>query len=285
MGKILRFHLFRLSLRRSQQKHISEFLNGLKDREEWLRALFSQTVEFRHRGVDYAYIPIESTDGTGLIYGRIGRRIIEVENRSPAHGFTEYLHEAWKAAVLILDPGDHKDGQKLSIQSHPDVGKPSSIAPRLIQALEERIDGLSYLTSVHEISNEEAFWDFVKRNEGRVTRLTVLLEVPNMFGGDQEYDDEMRKFRDIEHAQKVKVEISNPEGLDLDTERVHYTVEKAMSKGTGLVTARAMGKNNKFSSENQQEVALVEVPDDNKELSLEELKGEFADRILGRDEV
>lgn len=216
-----------------------------------------------------------------FLVGKIGREVSEVENTAPEDGYREYVHDAWKAAVVVVDPADHEDGQKMSVQFHPDVGNPATLAPRLLQAMEQQQEWAPYLSSVHPITNTEAFWDFVRRNEGKITSIRFELDVPNMFGGDDEYTKEMRAFRDKEKAQKIAVEILSQDGIETDTDRVRYTVEKAMEQGTGTVRARAMG-NQIFSSQKQQESVRIPESEDSERRSLIDRATELANRMLGR---
>lgn len=283
MGKEHRFDLFRLSLRKRKQMDIFEAIERT-GREDWIRRLFTQKTSFRHHGTDYVYVPLDPKLTAPYLVGKIGRKVSEIEYTAPEDGYMEYVHDAWKAAVVVVDPSEHEDGQKLAIQFHHDVGKPSTLAPRLIQAMEGQQEWLQYLTAVHPITNTEAFWDFVKRNEGKITYIRFELEVPNMFGGDDEYAKEMKAFRDKEKAQNVAIEIKNPDGIDADTDRVRYTAEKAMGQGTGNVKARAMGKNNRFSSQKQQESARIPIGEEGERRPLIERAADLASRILGREQ-
>lgn len=207
----------------------------------------------------------------------------KLENTHPDDGYEEFVHDTWNAAVVVVDPTEHDDGQKMAIQFHPEVGRPSTLAPRLLQAMEQQQEFNQYLSALHPITNTEKFWDFVSRNEGKITHIRFDLEVPNMFGGDDEYSKEMKEFRDKENAQSVAIEVSNPDGIDANTDRIRYTANKAMTQGTGKIKARAMGKNNNFTSQNQQESARTPVEDDPKQRPLIARAAELASRILGRD--
>ncbi|MEE3359363.1 MAG: hypothetical protein VX248_05385 [Pseudomonadota bacterium] len=283
MRKEYKFDLFRLSLRKRTQIDIEERIRPFT-REEWIRLLFSQTISFRHHATDFTYVPLDPSDTSPFVVGKIGREISELENTPPEDGYKEYIHDSWKAAVVVVDPTEHDDGQKLAIQYHRDVGKPSTLAPRLLQAMENSQDFRQFLSAVHPITNQEAFWEFVNRNRGKVTFIRFELEVPNMFGGDEEYDKEMKQYRDIENAQTIAIEIKNPDGIDADTDRVKYTVEKTMAQGTGKLKAKAMGKNNKFSSEQQQESVRIPLEQEESSSGLLSRAASIAGRILGRDE-
>lgn len=200
----MRFDLFRLSLRERRQKDLFAEIDHMT-RDEWIRALFSSRVTFSHHGVDFVYVPVGEDSSGGYIFGKIGRRVSEIEYTAPEDGYQEYVHDAWKAADLVVDPYAHEDGQKVAIQFHSDVGRPGSLAPKLVEALEEAQELKHFLTSIHPITNSEAFWSFVARNEGKITKIRFELEVPNMFGAEDEYEREMREFREKEKAQKVVI--------------------------------------------------------------------------------
>ncbi|MFU1478972.1 hypothetical protein ACM25N_15175 [Roseovarius sp. C7] len=282
MPKEHRFDLFRLSLRQREQIDILEAIEP-RDREQWIQFLFSQQTVFRHHGTDFVYVPLDPKKTHPYVVGKIGREVSELENSPPEDGYREQIHDAWKASVVVVDPTEHADGQKLAIQYHPDVGKPSTLAPRLLQAMQQQQDFQPYLSAVHPITKTEAFWEFVNRNKGQITYIRFELEVPNMFGGDDEYSREMKAFRDKEKAQTIAIEVQNPDGIEADTERVRYTAEKAMSQGTGKLTAKARGKNNKFSSRKQQESTRVPMGDDSEKRPLIDRAAEIASGILGRD--
>lgn len=277
----IQFDLFRLSIRTSKQGSFTAQLSGIGTREDWIRHIFSKAVEFTYYGKTYAYIPSPSSDD-GYCYGQIGFQNFELANQPPEQGFKEYISETWRASHVVIDPTDHSDGQKLSIQKIPEGAGTNAITDRLIKALQESVSKPPFLTAIHPITQSEQFWEFAERNRGQITRLTVRLEVPNMFGGDGEYDQEMKDYRDFENAQKVKIELINPEGLNTDSERVAYTVKRAMDDGTGQVTAKAFGKNNTFSSQEKQVSVKVDLDEaDDKSISRKIMR--LANKVLGRE--
>lgn len=280
--KDLRFDLFRLSLRQRHQEDLFVSVERM-GREDWIRTLFSKRVEFSHYGAELIYVPIKGNSSDRYVLGKIGREVSGLEYTGPEDGYQEYIRDTWKATMFVVDPTDHEDGQKVAIQFHSEFGKPNALAPRLLIALEEAQELKHFLTAIHPITSSEAFWSFVNRNEGKITKIRFELEVPNMFGAEDEYEREMREFREKEKAQKVVIEIKNPDGVDPHTERVRFTANKAMSQGTGKVTAKAMGKGNNFSSDEQQVYSKLVVPENDEDQI--EVNDSQAKMILGRDEV
>ena len=113
-----RFDLFRLSLRQRAQKSIFDAIEKQRTREEWIRHLFSQTTEFRHHGTEFVYGPLNPEETKPYVVGKIGRPVSEEEYTPPEDGYKEYIHDAWKAAVVVCDPRESDDGQKIAIQFH-----------------------------------------------------------------------------------------------------------------------------------------------------------------------
>lgn len=284
MSEIL-FEQFRLNLRSRVQRTLFGKYDDLS-RDEWIRLLFSVDVEFMHYGSLYHYVPKPVDADAKVLVGRLGRKTYATKNTPPESGLEEYIDETWRACVIVIDPTEHKDGQKVAMQRLPEVGSPVALLPQLIQALEGSFasDGAPFSTSINPISSSQEFTNFVKKNQGKVTRVSFYLDVPNMYNSEDEYDREMKAFRDKEHAQKVKIEISNPDGIDADSERVRFTAEKAMERGTGKVTAKAMGKNNTFSSQKTQKKVKIQLDDDEAGSPLIDQAEANANRIFGRDE-
>jgi hypothetical protein len=112
---------FRLSLTERKQGSI---LNPKLNREQYLRGIFTNKVKFlvSHIGNDFHYVP-SNTEEQGTLIGNIRRNYVIDENSSPEEGFTPTSHAGWKAAVLIIDPTSHKDGQKIAMNNDKRVGK------------------------------------------------------------------------------------------------------------------------------------------------------------------
>lgn len=276
-----KFHLFRLSLREREQGDLFVDVD-MKTREEWIRALFQTETNFTHYGTLYTYIPVYLKYRTDYLYGKIGREKIEIESLPPEDGLKTYTRETWQSSAIVIDPTPHSDGQKVALQFNSDVGDPSALAPRLIKALEERQKLIHYLTSINPITDSQEFWDFVKKNRDSITSIRVELEVPNMFGADDEYDKEMKQYKEKENAQRVAIEIKNPDGVNAESERVKYTVDKAMNQGRGSITARARGKR-KFKSSAKQVISEVPHYVSLEELDVNDPSDTNLKSILGRE--
>jgi len=79
-----------------------------------------------------------------------------------------------------------------------------------------------------------------------------------MFGGTDEFEEEMKGFRDEENARNVSLALKNPKGLDLKTEKMRRAVQYT-SKGGGSIVAVAKRRRHYNSNYHGKRVEL-EVP-------------------------
>jgi hypothetical protein len=273
------FELYRLSL--LPRTHGDLFADGPDkiNREQWLREVFGKEQPFSHRGSDFHYVPTHQDSNTGDIIGKVGRKVLRDENKPPSEGLEDITHEAWMAAMLVLDPTHHDDGQKLAIQSVNAVGKPIMLVKSLVSTINERSPHGPYLIQAAQIIEEQSFWDFVKENEGKVTSLTLDFIVPNMFGSSDEFSNEIKEFRDNEEANNVKLTIKNEGGIKPDTKRMKLGVQYA-TRGGGKIRAKA-GKKFYNSANSVKRSYLDDVKETGTELV--SVARKFANRILGRE--
>jgi hypothetical protein len=273
-----RFELFRFSLLERDQRDLFEPKEIT--RADWLRQVFSEATPFCHHGTEFHYAPALDHSDSNIIVGRVGKHVLREENLPPDEGLEDITRDTWLAAVMVLDPTDHLDGQKLAVQHIQNVGKPSSLVKQLTQAINDKYQG-PYQIEPSQIVEAQSFWDYVKEYRGLITSISFDFISPNMIGADDEFHDEMREFRDNEKARKVKLILQNEDGINPETERVERAVNYALSESRGKVTAKARGKPS-YSSSNEIKFSYVE---DVKEKGAELVKvaKEFSNRILGRE--
>lgn len=251
-----------MTLRR--QITIEEYSSHARDtptREQWLRRIFSNRIVFFDRGKQYYYTALSVEEGEAL-HGRIGREITEKENLSPDQGFEKTQHSSWQAAEVIIDPTSHQNGQQLLIEIKPSVGTTNSIINALTNYLNKTQHHSPYLFDIGAISDPKTFWDFSAENKGKITSLTFEVTVPNMFGHANNFDEEMRKYREYEKAQKVSTTIKSPDGLDSETDTIKNAVDYT-SKTGGTIKAKAKNKKYYNSNKNQRKVQISEIKETN----------------------
>lgn len=272
------FELYRLSLTMRAQKDIESPISD-PARVDYLRQVFSGYLKFMHHGIEYHYVPAPDQSSDTALLGRIGRAISTVENLPPHEGFQERVHESWKASVIVTDPTEHADGQKVAVQVDNGVGKTSRLIYELIEEINVKNMHSAYHIEVEPIFSPDSFWDFVKENEGEITSLTFEFVAPNMFGGHDSITEELRNFRDHERAQKVRISLHSSDGLKADTNNVKESVDY-VTKGCGKIRARAGGRS--YNSTKKTQTTHIDVSEEEKEPFLVTAAKKIS-RILGRE--
>ncbi|MES1203072.1 MAG: hypothetical protein ABUS57_16675 [Pseudomonadota bacterium] len=257
----MKLDLFRLSLLPREQVDAFE-LRGAGDRpltrEECLRLIFGRPFVFQHKGGEMHYVPLPpNSQHPTIMIGRVGRRLKVVENEPPEAGLGEMQHPYWKAMTVLIDPSHHADGQKFAIEHQFRVGKTTAVANSLSEYLNHSEPPLPFAVEISAIADPATFWEFVRENRGEVTSVTFELIAPNMFGQRNDLDREMRDLRDNEKARRAKLQLENPDGLELETPRVKETVAYTV-EGGGAIKAKTKSKK-RYNSDNK--IRRVVVPE------------------------
>ncbi len=247
----MQLELFRISLTARAQGDFDDLKgkNGsIPTREECIRHAFSKMIQFSVRSKAYYYTPVPDFEEKIGIFGRIGRQLQVQESLPPEEELTEIVRPQWQSSKIIIDPTHHDDGQQIAIESKSDVGNCNTI----LKAIAEHINRnafIPYIIEIGPIIDTRTFWDFEKENRGRITKITVTAPVPNMFNHSGNIDNDMKEYRDKERASTVTHSLANPDGLNVETERVREGVEYAAKTG-GSIRATALGKKT-YNSDNK----------------------------------
>lgn len=255
------FDLIRLSLLERSQLDAFEpraSSGTILNREEWLRHILSERIEFVHRKKRFVFVPLVQD---GLIGGGIGRSRVSLENEPPEAGYEPVEREFWKAATFLLDPRTHADGQKIAMERVPDVGEPLAVVKSLAAHLNE-VRPSPYTVEVGLISEERDFWEFVQAHEGQITAASFEFIAPNMFGMSTDYDAEMKDLQQEEGVEQASLTLRSSEGLRLRTPRVEQAM-RYISRGTGRVRARTR-KGGSYNSDRSAQQVYVDEPDGRK---------------------
>jgi hypothetical protein len=236
---------------------------GRITRENWLREVFGKSIAFAHMGHQFHYVPETETDSSALplMMARVGRQVSVKENDPPAEGLHEKHRDAWLASAIIMDPTHHEHGQRVAMQYHHDIGKPMALLTSLAAHINRESPPEPYTLSVAPIIDASTFWHFVNANKNAVTNVTFDLVPPNMFDGPENMDKELKELRDLERARKIRLELENPDSLNLETKRIHGIVDYA-AQGGGDIEARAKGKK-RYSSKRKIKTMQIEESEKN----------------------
>lgn len=260
----MKYHYLRLFLVELDRPALLETMGRLPprtNRQEYLKLIFSQRIDFDHRKSTLVYIPIGHHDikGGQVILGRIGRVVEAVENMPPEEGFEEYTHNSWRAANILIDIRDHSDGQKIAFQFKSNIGKPLPISASLVDFINKNNVDSGWFLEVNLITEKQSFWDAVEKNKGDITAAEFTFITPNILNIQSKLNDDLKKRRKINNATSVSETMYNPEGnLDFSGSEVSDSVEY-ISEGGGSSKLKN-GKKIIYNSENEEKV--VEIDDD-----------------------
>lgn len=255
------FKLFRLAVIRRQ--YYSMFAGEELTRDQALRRVFDQEYQYRFNGIDYHYVP-GFNSGSDLIIGKIGRQYTLDENKPPSEGFEETQRTAWKAAYIVVDPYDHRDGQKAAVEVDQQIGSPSALLLGLLREINRRKIDEYYTIEAAPIVDTASFWEFAEKNKGSITTIKFEFVVPNMFGTKDQLNDDLRSLRDKEKAKRVSVTVHSREGLNTDTERTRESVDY-IDKAGGEIKARAKGGKSYLSTEQEKRTIVTDAARDGEE--------------------
>lgn len=275
-----KFQLFRLSLLKPKQHDL--FSSGQDpSRSEYLSRAFGIQHRFVHYKNEFHFKPAPVDTAEGALMGRLGRSVTFDENLSPEEGLVEVTHEGWKACVIVVDPSEHADGQKVSVQVDGRVGTPISILQALVDEINHRSQSSPYHIEVEPIFDSKDFWSFVEENRGNVTSITFEFIAPNgPWNTTSDIKDEMRAWREKVGAQKVITTFQSEDGLDTNSKEIGEAVDY-IRKGSGKISAKARG-NKRFSSKDKPKSATIEEDAEASESMIVRAARHIA-KVLGRE--
>ena len=248
------YQLFRLSL--IEQRQPSFFSTSGLTRSEFLQAIFGTEILFKHYGSEFHYKPAD--DKGTYIVGRIGRKIQAVENLPPEQGFDEQLHDGWLASVVLVQPEDRGDGQKLSMQIKRQIGTVFPILKSLVaHIINLNISEILFL-EIQPIFDAATFWKFADDHKGDVTSITFDFVMPNgLWSTASTLREELKQANKTTNAQELTTTLKSQAGLITDSPAVVEAVEYAQT-GSGAISAKSR-EGHRYSSKSKiKKISLLE---------------------------
>lgn len=274
------FQLFRLVLTPRRQIDLLDVQHVGMTRRQYLEAVFSEERKFKCRKTEFHYMPEAAVVPDEAIIGRIGRPVRREENLPPEQGFREITHDGWKAIVIAIDPTEHEDGQKASVQIDSQVGSPTVILPEFVKAVNDSYPGAPYAIQAEALFDQGDFWDFAHKYEGEVTSVTFEFVTPNgPWSTADDVKDAMKEYQKEVNAAKVTQTFQNKDGLDLESDIIRSSVDYAAS-GQGKIKARAK-RRGKYNSTDDRKTATIESDPDNDE-EVVDLVVKLVKKVLGQ---
>ncbi|MBN8913416.1 MAG: hypothetical protein J0H65_15430 [Rhizobiales bacterium] len=213
-------------------------------REEWLRLYFSEERVFEHRGNTFLYVPARDAPRNlpaSLIVGYIARQRLLNERTPPSAGFEPTEHGSWQGALLVVDPTHHDDGQKLAMEVRTEIGKPLSVLNSLADGMRLSPDlPPPFDVQVHPIAEMHSFWRFAEQHDYQINWIMFDVAPPNMFGGADDFSNELRQLRDKNRVNRVKATLSSDSTIDVKQPNIEEVVDYT-EMGAGSIKAKTTG--------------------------------------------
>jgi len=239
----MKLFLFRLSLKRKHQADAFERrnLDGREfNREEWLRDRFSKQFSFAHQGNQFFFVPEDAQKvglPSNLIVGWVARDKPLAERTPPWEGLSPTRHASWQASLLLLDPTEHSDGQKLAFEQRKNIGGANAVVSSLAAELSRFGPSEPFTVEVFPIIQERSFERFVSEHKGRITTITYDVAVPNMFNGPDDFSNELRDLRDNGNVSRIRTTIESDGAINTDKTQLDE-IATHVEKGGGKITAK-----------------------------------------------
>lgn len=240
----MELYLFRFSLKPKSQADVFERTagDGVRfSRESWIRDFFSREQTFSHRGSRFVFVPTPPSESglpAPIIAGWISRPKVLRERTHPDQGLEPVERESWRAALLLVDPTAHEDGQKVALEDNPDIGAPAAVLSSLVRAMNEQSHAEPFTAQVYAIVEEASFARFAEEHGYQIKVLTFRAAVPNMFESADDFSNELRALRDKANVTHVTTTLKSDGILETSGNKITEIVEYT-ERGLGKVQAKA----------------------------------------------
>jgi hypothetical protein len=228
------FEQFHFSLIEREQP---SFLEPSRDREHWLRAKFGGPLTFKHHGKPFFWVPQPLSDE--FIVGVIERKRRQPERTPPEEGAKEIEGEFWTGSMVIIDPQNRPDGQRVAFENRTNVGQPAAILSSLV-ALLNSDEAHQYALHFKSLFRGDSFWRFADKHGGRLEYVSFRFTVPNMiFGAGGGVKKGLTRIGADTDAQEIELKVESDDGVRADSE----TVKEGLAygeEGNARVTAKAL---------------------------------------------
>lgn len=265
---ILRLFFYRFSLKEKRQRDAFEVRQqdgSVFSREEWLRDFFSRQFTFTHRSNEFFFVP-ERPEVSGvspdLVAGWVARDRDQEERTPPWEGLAPTKHQSWRAALLLLDPREHSDGQKLALEYRADVGGTDPIMASLAQHMSAAPE-YPFSVAAYPIIEAQSFARFASEHKGAIKSITYDVAVPNMFSSPDDFSAELASLRDTGNVARVLTRLESDGAINTDASQLDEIAEH-VERGGGKITAKTRtGKI--YRSDDHKVSEIIETSDDEPE--------------------
>jgi hypothetical protein len=251
----MKFQLFRYLLSPAQSGLYSSKELGLS-REGVMKKILEENVDFQNLAREFSYRHVKTVNNQYII-GYMGRKALVEHELKVSNSFIRKKEEEWPYRTIIIDTAP--DSQIVAFQEFKknEFNSPNLVLGEYSKKLNESLPDYGWHIEFEAITSEEAFWTFVQKHEGQIVSLHFSLNVPNLFGTDDELNRELEQAKREFLAQKVETEIKNFEGdLKIPENRFVRESVELVKKGGGSYKIKLK---NKTTYKSQSDVRTINI--------------------------
>jgi hypothetical protein len=242
MAKV--FEQFHFSLIEREQM---DMLDPDRTREEWLRARLDKGFTFYHHGNTFHWVPKDIS--REFIVGIIERQKFQLEMTPPDEGADEVEGSFWTGSMVVIDPNNRPDGQKVAVEDNQHVGQPNALLNSFVAHLNKQA-GNQYALHFKALFRGDSFHRFANKHGGQLEFVRFRFTVPNMiFSAGGGVKKGLERIGNDTNAQEVEIKIESDDGIDANSKAVKEGVAYAEG-GNAKVSAKALN-GDKWYSTNQ----------------------------------
>lgn len=270
------FEQFHFSLIEREQ---ADLLEVSMTREKWLRTKLGETIELAHAGKSFYWVPQNYSEE--FIVGVIEREKSHVVRTPPEDGAKEKKSSFFTGSLVIIDPNNRPDGQRVAVHNDVQVGQPNAMLTSLVRYFNEH-SSHQYAVHFKPLFRSDNFWRFAQKHGGQLEFVRFRFTVPNMiFGAGGKTKKGLRRIGADTDAQEIELKIESDDGIKADSEAVREGLEYG-EEGNAKVTAKALNGDRWSSTTEKLSVKMTDI------LNFTEAKKDevqsWLQRALGRDE-
>ena len=165
--------------------------------------------------------------------------------------------------------------KELHLREYDSIGNPNAILKSLFDHI-NRTDRCPFVIVSHPILDDSSFWEFAKKNDYRMKRITFDFVVPNMWDTPSNLLKELNQVRADTGSETVKTTFSAKDNINIkDSEIIRVGVEYA-TKGGASIAAQSDKGEQYYSNKKTKKVKI------NEERNSSEDQSPFLRRIVER---
>ncbi len=228
------------------------------------RARTEGTHHFDHRGAKLAYVFKEKN--SNYIISRLGRKSVLKIISPPEEKFLTKKEENWPCCDLIFNlSNDPLTGQRIAFEYKKAVFQnPYEQVKALADEINKDLIPFGWAIAINPITKEQKFWSIINENQGKIEKLSLTFNAPNLFKLTNALNDELKELQTEFNLNKTTVEFENVDGklkVPEDDNFIKQGVDY-ITRGGGEYSVRIKGKGKRcISSKDNIETKSFEFED------------------------